>query len=220
MGKTRLRFCKTGRQKYISHLDLMATLRRALLRAGVSLKYSQGFNPHPVMSIALPLSVGSESVCELMDFESLDGVLPDDLPAALNDCLPEGIMILENYTPERKFAGIAWIEVDGRLVYDGGTPDRAAERLSELYAAESVMISKKTKKGISDIDLVPFVRDIEFAAGEDGALNLRVKLSAQNPSVSPDNFISAIALHAPELTPDFASFKRVEVFDADMNVFR
>ena len=68
MDKLRLRFEKTGRAVYISHLDLMATMQRAFARAGLELKYSEGFNPHPLISILLPLSVGTASRCELMDF--------------------------------------------------------------------------------------------------------------------------------------------------------
>ena len=66
MDKLRLRFEKTGRAIYISHLDLMATMQRAFSRAGLELKYSEGFNPHPLISVLLPLSVGTASVCELM----------------------------------------------------------------------------------------------------------------------------------------------------------
>lgn len=67
--KLRLRFEKTGRAIYISHLDLMRTMQRVFLRADCPLKYSEGFNPHALISILLPLSVGVGSVCELMDFQ-------------------------------------------------------------------------------------------------------------------------------------------------------
>ena len=60
MDKMRLRFEKTGRAIYISHLDMMRTMQRVFARAGLELKYSEGFNPHPQISIALPLSVGTE----------------------------------------------------------------------------------------------------------------------------------------------------------------
>ena len=56
MDKLRMRFEKTGRAIYISHLDLMHTLQRAFSRAGFRIKYSEGYNPHPVISIALPLN--------------------------------------------------------------------------------------------------------------------------------------------------------------------
>ena len=77
MDKLRLRFKKTGRAIYISHLDLMSTIQRAFSRAELPLKYSEGFNPRPQISIALPLSVGTGSLCEILDFKLKDDT---DLP--------------------------------------------------------------------------------------------------------------------------------------------
>ena len=107
MLKLRMRFDKTGRAVYISHLDLMHTLQRVFLRAGYRLKYSEGFNPHPVVSIAVPLSVGCASVCEIMDFSLLDEEV--DFPKLredLNRSMPEGITVTEIYVPERKASAI------------------------------------------------------------------------------------------------------------------
>jgi radical SAM-linked protein len=87
----RLLFTKTGMAKYISHLDLMRTMQRALLRAGLEIKHTQGFNPHPHMVFALPLPVGCESLCELMDFELVKDVPADEIVPGLNRTLPEGI---------------------------------------------------------------------------------------------------------------------------------
>ncbi len=69
MRRTRLLFSKTGRARYISHLDLMRTFQRVFLRAGIRLRHTEGFNPHPYMVFALPLPVGCESDCELLDFD-------------------------------------------------------------------------------------------------------------------------------------------------------
>ena len=93
MDKLRLRFEKTGRAVYISHLDLMATMQRAFARAGLELKYSEGFNPHPLISILLPLSVGTASVCELMDFRLREDTELGTLPERLTAALPEGIRV-------------------------------------------------------------------------------------------------------------------------------
>ena len=81
--KLRLRFEKTGRAIYISHLDLMRTMQRVFLRADCPLKYSEGFNPHALISILLPLSVGVGSVCELMDFQLREDVDLAALPERL-----------------------------------------------------------------------------------------------------------------------------------------
>ena len=69
----RLLFSKTGRAKYISHLDLMRTFQRAFARAKIAIKHTEGFHPHPFVSIALPLSVGYSSQCEILEFGLLEG---------------------------------------------------------------------------------------------------------------------------------------------------
>ena len=218
MNKLRLRFSKNGSAKFISHLDLMATMSRALLRAGVKLKYSEGFNPHPHISIALPLPVGCGSVCELMDFGTENILLPDGLPEIINAVLPEGIEILEAYIPQRKFCDIAWLGISGLLYYDETTQFNTAEKLAERFTATSIVITKRTKRSIADIDIVPFIRDVAFNGGY--VVNLSAKVSAQNPSISPDNLMSALNDDYSYLAPDYSSFTRTEVFDDDMKVFR
>ena len=88
----RVLFEKKGNAVWISHLDLMRLFQRAFQRAGLNLKHTQGFNPRPSVSIALPLSVGVESNCELLDFE-LDGqtVSNKEIVARLNQSLVEGL---------------------------------------------------------------------------------------------------------------------------------
>lgn len=216
--KLRLRYSKTGRAKYISHLDLMATMRRAFLRAGLELKYSEGFNPHPYISVALPLPVGCASVCELMDFELADARRADDIPALVSSVLPEGLEVLEAYVPERKFSGISWAELCGKLFYDAGTSSCTAKRLKERFAAESIVVSKKTKSGMADIDIAPFIRDVDFHSGS--VITMKVRISAQNPSISPSMLISSLDFDGVSIAPDFAAFTRMEVFDSDMNIFK
>ena len=101
--KLRLRFSKTGRAIYLSHLDLMRTMQRAFLRAGYQLKYSEGFNPHPLISILLPLSVGTASICELMDFRlrgEPDAKLLQSLPASLHALSVTSNARVESSPPE------------------------------------------------------------------------------------------------------------------------
>ena len=213
----RLRFCKTGKAKFFSHLDLIATMRRAILRSGIKLAYSEGFNPHPYISSAIPLSVGCGSVCEVLDFAAAEQLHYEELPSIITAMLPEGLEVLEAYVPERKFYEIAWIELSGILYYGLGTPKCAIDRLKERYIAESITIRKRTKRGVSDIDIAPFLRGVEFF-GTDG-LNMKAIVSAQNPTINPDNLISALSGEYIELAPDFSMFTRIGFFDKDMKVF-
>lgn len=217
--KLRLRFCKEGRAVYISHLDLMRTMQRAFLRAGYSLKYSEGFNPHPVISILLPLGVGASSECELMDFRLTAPADLAALPAALTAAMPEGITALEAYPGGRKAKELKWLRVAGSLEYDSRDPAEMAAALAEFYARPALVIEKKTKRGMGQSDIAPAIREIRFAASE-GAVALEAVISAQEPTLNPENLVSALRQLSPALAPDFAEFRRLEVYDAEMHMFR
>lgn len=217
--KLRLRFSKTGRAVYISHLDLMQTMQRAFSRAGCALKYSEGFNPHPLISIALPLSVGAASLCELMDFRLREEAELSELPARLTAALPEGVEVLEAYEAERKCAEIKWLEIVGRFEYDNRDPAAMAEKLREFFAQDSIVITKKTKRGMGESDIRPAIRSIGFEPTAD-AVSLKALISAQEPTLNPELLAESLRQLRPELAPDFAKFIRVETFDKDMNLFR
>lgn len=219
MDKLRLRFSKTGRAVYISHLDLMHTMQRAFSRAGYALKYSEGFNPHPQISIALPLSVGAASRCELMDFKLREDADLAQQPGRLTAVMPEGIEILEAYEPERKTAALKWLQVEGVFEYDARDPAAMAEALRAFYEQESIVITKKTKRGMGETDIRPGIRSIAFQAGAE-SVSVAAVVSAQEPTINPELLAEALRQKAPELAPDFAKFTRIETYDADMRVFR
>lgn len=224
MHKKRLLFTKTRRAKYISHLDLLRTFQRIFRRAGLELKHSEGFNPHPQLTFALPLSVGAESVCELADIVLESEVSGEALPDLLNSVSPEGIRFLKAYTPERKFNEIRWLETEGTLYYDHA---EGADRLSEitgaltgLFEAPALVITKKTKKGEGDFDVIPAIHSVRFEVKSDNDILVRAVVSAQSPTLNPELLVTAIRTHQPEYAPDFASFRRLELYDGGHNVFR
>ena len=214
MSKMRFRYSKTGKAKYISHLDLMATIKCAFLRAGVKLKYTEGFNPHPYMSVACPLSVGCESLCELMDVEIIDNELPD----GINRYLPEGLSILEVYTPARKFNQIIWMEVICEIHYDDLPYDMIIETLTKRLAAKSIVIQKKSKSGKSCIDVAPFIREVKLTG--DDIITMTAKISAQNPTISQNDILNMISCDEKNQTPVHINLKRIEIYDKDMVLFR
>ena len=218
MDKLRLVFEKTGRAAYISHLDLMRTMQRAFLRAELPLRYSEGFNPHAQISMVLPLSLGHESVCELMDFR----VYADcDLAAVsekLTAVLPEGIRVLRVYEPERKGRDLKWLRVQGCFSYDKGVSAELCTALEQFFARPEIVITRRTKRGEGESDIRPAIR--EFSAmclGDEVAVSTVV--SAQEPTLNPEHLVSALHQLAPELEPDFARFRRIAVYDADMQKF-
>ena len=221
MDKFRMRFEKTGRAIYISHLDLMHTLQRAFSRAGFRIKYSEGYNPHPVISIALPLSVGTSSICELMDFRLITEEEEKTVAERLNGMLPEGIHVLEVYPAERKTAELKLLKLDGRMEYDKLDPEQAASALREFFTQNALVISKKSKRGFSDFDLMPAIQNLSFfPTPETRTVNLSMTVSAQEPTFNPDLLCEALRQKQQWLEPDFAAYTRIETYDANMHIFR
>ena len=219
MDKYRMRFTKTDRAIYISHLDLMHTMQRAFSRAGFRIKYSEGYNPHPILSIALPLSVGTSSLCEIMDFRMTEEAEPQEIVSRLNRALPEGIRVTEVYEPLRKASELKYLALDGRMEYDHADPAEMADELQVFFSAESICISKKSKRGFSDFDVISGIRSVHFTPGE-GLVHVSAVISAQDPTFNPDLFPEALHQKQPELQPDFAAFTRIEIYDRELNLFR
>ena len=216
----RLLFTKTGMAKYISHLDLMRTMQRALLRAGFEIKHTQGFNPHPHMVFALPLPVGCESVCELMDFELVAEKTPDEIVEELNRTLPEGIEVLGAYEPQTKLKELAKVEMEIVYIYDRGVTQHDMDRLAELFEKPEIIVNKKTKKGFSDINIRALMDKVELSVYNENSVKLSSVIAAQNPSLNPLLITTAISNYIPELTPDEVSYIRKEIYDNSMNIFR
>ena len=219
MDKLRLRFTKTGRAVYISHLDLMHTMQRAFSRAGYALKYSEGFNPHPQISIALPLSVGAASLCEIMDFRLNGETDLSLLPQKLSAVMPEGIRVIEAYEKKRKPAEIKWLRVGGVFEYDERDAAAMAAGLEEFFAQDEIVISKKTKRGVGETDIRPAINSIRFETGGEG-VKVEAVISAQEPTLNPELLADALRQKRAELAPDFARFTRLETFDKNMEVYR
>jgi len=213
-------FEKTGNAVWISHLDLMRLFQRAFKRAGLPLTHTQGFNPRPSVSIALPLSVGVESRCELLDFD-LDGenIPCDQIKARLEKTLVDGIRVLDVYENGLKIKHLALLDCLVTLEYDGGVPCNAASAITELFARESVAVEKKGKNGIQEQDIIPMIRSFSVEAGEKELL-LRARICCQNPTLNPMQLAAAVERYLPECKADHVRCCRVEIYDSDEKVFR
>ena len=213
-------FEKTGNAVWISHLDLMRVFQRAFKRAGLPLTHTQGFNPRPSVSIALPLSVGVESVCELLDFD-LDGVdVPcDEICRRLNHALVEGVRVLRVYDDGSKIKNLALLRSVVTLEYDAGVPDGAGKKLGELLRRPSLTVEKKGKNGVVEQDIIPMIRSSQIRVLGD-MVEVELVACCQNPTLNPMQIHGAVLRYLPELTPDFAKCRRVEVYDTNENVFR
>lgn len=218
----RLLFEKTGNAIWISHLDLMRLFQRAFKRAGLPLTHTQGYNPRPSVSIALPLSVGIESSCELLDFD-LDGVLSftcDEIKERLNAALVAGVRVLEVYERGRKIRDLALLSCQVQLEYDAGIPEGTVDAIRELFSRESLPVPKKSKNGPTEQDIIPMIQQLDVIAADAHTVMLEAVVCCQNPSLSPMQLAAAIEKYLPDRKPDFAKSRRIELFDAQRKIFR
>lgn len=144
----RIKFTKLGALQFISHLDLNRTMKTVMIRAKIPIHYSEGFNPHPKMVFALPLSIGAESTCELLDIRLDREMTSNEVISQLNAALPPEMQVLDAYIPTTKFTDIAFAEYDI-------TTDEPIDR--SPLAADSVVIMKRTKSGEKECDIKPMI---------------------------------------------------------------
>ena len=217
----RLLFEKTGNAVWISHLDLMRLFQRAFKRAGLPLKHTQGFNPRPSVSIALPLSVGVESRCELLDFDLVDCTADNaEIKRLLNEKLVDGIQVLDVYDNGRKTGLISLLNCQILLKYDKGLPEGACDRIAALFNADEVIVPKKTKSGIQEQNIIPMIRRISVAEAGEKEVMIDALICCQNPTLNPAQLAAAIDRYLPDNSPDGVSYKRLEIYDSSEMIFR
>lgn len=191
MLRLRATFEKSGRAKYISHLDLNRCMLRIFRRSKLPVWYTEGFNPHPYYSFALALSLGFESSCEIMDFNITDDNMPlVEIRERLNAVMPEGMRILEVAIQQKKITAIAKAEYEFSLISEEVTElFKAVKKLMEQH---EIFIEKKTKKGIKTVDLKP---DMEILRCElnGGAVDMSMRLPAgTQTNYNPMLFVEAL----------------------------
>lgn len=221
MSKLRLLFTKEAQASYISHLDTMRTFQRVFPRAGLSLRHSNGFHPHPIISILLPLPVGQASDCEILSFETVEESDGKGVAEALNTGLPLGLRVRECYEETRPARDFAFLSAAVTLEYDDGVPSGCVNALESLFAQEEIMVEKRTKhKEMTQINIKPLLREITISqTGEEGVLCQAV-VAAQNPGLNPSLLAQAISRYLPQYAPSFARVRREEAFDSEMKIFR
>ncbi len=157
MEKINLRavFEKSGRAVFISHLDLLRTMQRAIKRSKIPVWYSQGFNPHIYLNFPLALSLGVIGRTEFMDFAVTEQCDNEKLVEMLNKSMPEGLKILSVDKPvfENKEIGYAEYSIDFKSSI---SPKKMLSSLEEMMSMEKIEIDKRSKsKGTVKIDIKP-----------------------------------------------------------------
>lgn len=210
MLKCRMQYEKRGPAQYISHLDLMRCFRRAFMRADVMLVFSQGFNPHPYISVPLPLPTGFASRCELLDFDTEE--LPEDFLERMRRALPEGIVPRYVYQRSRGAGDIDAVRYTVTIHGEGLDADAVRTLFSE-----PVRMMKRTKRGESEVDLRDFIRRLDVRSAED-RLILDAVLAAGEQSLNPEYVVRAIEERTPGAAA-WTEYLRTEILDRNGETF-
>ena len=217
----RILFEKTGSAIWISHLDLMRLFQRAFKRAGLKLTHTQGFNPRPSVSIALPLSVGVNSHCELLDFDLDEDIFSlTEIKERLNNALVSGVRVLDIYEAGRKLKELSLLSCTVVLEYDNGIPNGTIDAVRDLFCRDTLPVEKKSKNGSVEQDIIPLIRKLSVSEYDGNRVVLTTLVCCQNPAMNPMQLAQAVARYLPDHKPDHSLCTRIELYDNNENVFR
>ena len=180
MKNVRIWFSKDQECKYISHLDLNRCMLRAVRRAELPIWYTEGFNPHPFITFPLPISLGIDGKRECMDIRITDDNYDiKQIPEKMNRFLPAGIQIFDATYPKYDPKYICFAEYSAEISTESMTDKEFRGRIEDLSNLDSLIVQKKSKAGMKDLDVLPYVKEIVFDENT-GACKFKVTLPAGN----------------------------------------
>lgn len=156
--KYRLKFSKLSRLRFIGHLDLLSLFQLSIKRAAIPIAYSNGFNPHQLMSFALPLSLGMASVGEYIDIELKEEADTNDIIQKLNEVVPEGLEIIEARKLIEGEKNAASIVQAG--IYEITFPKDfliTDTIIQQMLDKSEINVTKKSKKKETEINIRPYI---------------------------------------------------------------
>lgn len=215
--KYRLVFSKLDECKYISHLDLNRIFERACRRADLPLAFSQGFNPHPKISFAVPLAVGIAGEREFMELELTEALKSEELVRRLNEKLPAGIKVLEARVVEDKqkplMARVS--RASYRFVYpaaDGINQQQLDAIISKLLDKKSIEITRVVKGKSKQVDIRPNIFALEGRIKE-GKIELIAELGAgTNGNVKPEELLGELEREGLQIPDGYVTISRTAVY--------
>lgn len=223
MFKARMRFAKEGRAKYISHLDLMHCMQRSMARCKMPLWFTEGFNQHAYVSVALPLSTGYSGECEFLDFNLLTETIPQGAVDMLNAVFPEGLRAIEIYPLTdggMKIADIAWSKYRITWGFEGSVPDGFLADIQGLFAQDTIEILKRSKRGEKLVNMREFIHTQPGFADCGHFVVCESTIGAGNNNLSPEYLTKAIRRYLPQYSIADEAYHRLCVYNAQGLPFR
>ncbi len=214
MRSVRVFYKKSGNMKFVSHLDMNRFMIRMVRMSGIPVWYSEGFNPHPYITFALPLSLGFESEYEIMDIRlDMDEYPNKSVFDALKKLMPVGIEIFDCKDPVMKAGEVAYADFE----IDFGTQiSKIAPALEEFLSSDIITAEKKTKKGgVKTVDLKEFINS--YKIGEKGA-SLTLAAGGSN-NLNPKLLLDTFAEKCKTELPPYA-ITRSMLYNEKMECFK
>ena len=216
MSKYILKYNKTGYLKYISHLDLMRLFHRAFKRADIKLKYSNGYNPHPKMVIAQPLSLGYESTSEYLEIDTWEDFEEDIILSRLNSILPNGIeiktcKILASFS-KTLAALVEFAEYQIRIDYDDSI---RFENLANFLSSPEILVEKYQHKSNTTkiIDIKPLIKSFGYIINDNNIIIDTIIRTGSSQNLNPEHFIQGVIKHCDILMENCSiNITRTEIY--------
>jgi radical SAM-linked protein len=201
MHRLRVRFRRGAEVKFISHLDIIRLWRRAFCRAGIELAYSEGFNPHPKISMAAPLALGVTSDAELMDVYTTRFISLHSFTAAVSRQLPVGIEIIQAYNIAATLPSLQAQVRYAEYAVEVETAEGAGyvvQALASLMAKEKLPWQHQRDTGPRSYDIRELIDELWLAGWHDscGTIGMRLQCDSRG-SGRPEQVIKALGLGQP-----------------------
>ena len=207
MIKLRLALAKTEEARYTSHLDSMRMMTRAIRRCGLPIAYTNGFNKHPILSFLLPLSMGITSDYEPIDLAFEDGTDVETVKTALDSVLPNGFKITDIGEIGCAVNDVYAAEYHIRFFFEEGKNGNVIPEV--LASSRPLMVEKKSKKGMIQVDIRPMILSAEWDADTN---TLKAVLACgTEKNLNPSLMIQAITEVAEDFTPLYFKAHRAKI---------
>ena len=196
----RATFKKGEALRYTGHLDILRTFVRGMRRADIPFKYSEGFNPHAVMSFALPLGVGTTSECEIVEIQMKEQIPVEDFIKAVNEKMPpNSIEVLYGEYSDAKTPVI--VKAEYVIEYENDKDVDYAE-IEEALSGKEILIEKKSKRQMKEINLSDHIFESKIQKKDEKSFTLYVTVSAGNTfNIKPQLLTDGLKSVCPSFNP-------------------
>ncbi len=201
-----LKYSRDDRVKYISHLDFVRLFHRTIRRTGMNFMFSQGFNPHPIMTVAQPLSVGVTSDCEYMKVGFDGNYSEKEIVDTINSAFPPGYKIFAAKRVEGKEIDLTKLD---RAVYTVEVEYEGSADIDALLENKELLVMKKSKSGVKESDIRPYIYSIEKIGDENGILTLKMCIAVGSVyNLKPQSVIDAMEKYLDNFKAGFMNVHR------------